>query len=292
MAWLGWAFAAIAMIFAAGALHWRAIAMRLVGAHIPRRAFAEHRALIADHVQLRLPDGEGPFPVVILLHGCGGPRDVAPAYAETAARAGVAALIVDSLAARGIDYETAVAEVCTGKRFWGRERAADIYAALELARHDARIDSQRIALAGWSHGGWSAMDAMALARAGGRPDGLQDAPSDPLAGLCGVFLVYPFASFPAIAARRRFAGRTPLEAALVRGDDRADPGDAERVLAREAAQGAPTRIDWFDGVTHAFDEQTHRADSHLRYDGEAAARLHALFADFLRRRLLDRVNRP
>ncbi|MEO1038989.1 MAG: dienelactone hydrolase family protein [Pseudomonadota bacterium] len=286
MSWIGWSLAALAMLAAAGAVRWRAILMRLIGAHIPRRAFAEHRALIAGHLQLRLPEGDGPFPVVLLLHGCGGPRDVMPAYAQTAVEAGIAAAIVNSLTPRGIDYETAVQEVCGGKRLWGRERASDVYAALDLLRRDPKIDNKRIAIGGWSHGGWALLDAMALARTNGRPDGLASCPEHPLDGVQGVFLVYPYAGFPAIAARRAWTSGAPVHAILVKGDEKADTDDAERVLQSAERDGAPVERSWFEGVTHAFDEKTHRADSALQYDEAAARRLHALFADFLRKTLV------
>jgi dienelactone hydrolase len=56
--------------------------------------------LHASH--LCLPDGEGPFPVVIQLDGCGGPKQLQAAWAPVARHAGWAVVVVDSDASRRI----------------------------------------------------------------------------------------------------------------------------------------------------------------------------------------------
>ena len=285
-----WILAGFGLALGAGAalaLRTRAIWMKLLGLQTPRRPFAEHVERMRPHVQVRTPQGEGPFPAAVLMHGCGGVRTIMHAYADTAVQAGAAAVIVDSLSPRGIDYETAIKEVCSGRRLWGRERAADLYAALAIAREDARIDADRLALAGWSHGGWSVLDAMALARAGGRPDGLSAAPAAPLAGVRAAFLVYPFIAFPAIAARQRWLEGVPIEAVLVEGDDRASDATARKALEAARAQGRPVEIETIGGVTHAFDEPDHHSGSTLRYDDLQTKRLHARFARFIKRMLLE-----
>ncbi len=290
MSAVDWILAALGLLVGAGvalALRTRAIWTKLLGLQTPRKPFAEHVARMRPHVTIRTPEGEGPHPAVVLMHGCGGVRAITHAYAETAVKAGAAAVIVDSLAPRGIDYETAVSEVCTGKRLWGRERAADLYAALAIMREDASVDSDRLALAGWSHGGWSVLDAMALARAGARPDGLQNAPPAPLAGVHAAFLVYPFIAFPAVAARRRWLDGVEIEAVLVEGDDRAAEDKARRALEAARAGGRRVSIDTLHGVTHAFDEPDHHPGSRLRYDDLETKRLHARFSRFIKRTLVE-----
>lgn len=51
--------------------------------------------------RLFMPGGAGPFPAVILLHGCGGPSRLQDDWAERLVGWGYAALALDSFSARG-----------------------------------------------------------------------------------------------------------------------------------------------------------------------------------------------
>ena len=259
---------------------------RLRGQHMARKPFAEHVAFLEPYVRVSYPPGEGPFPAVLLFHGCGGVRQVTENYAALAVKSGVAAVIVDSLRARNISYEEALAQVCTGHRLWGRERAADVYAALALIRQDARIDPRRLALAGWSHGGWTLLDALTLARMALPPDGLSDAPAQPFEGVRGAFLVYPYVSGPSLAVRHDWLRDIPIEAILVERDSMASEADASVVFSRARQEGASVSWSVLGGVTHAFDEPDHHPDSTLRYDEQASRETEGRFVDFLRRRVL------
>ena len=259
---------------------------RLRGQHLARKPFADHVAFMEPYVRVSYPPGEGPFPAVLLFHGCGGVRQVTENYAALAVKSGVAAVIVDSLRARNISYEEALAQVCTGHKLWGRERAADVYAALDLIRRDRRIDPQRLALTGWSHGGWTLLDGLTLAAMKRPPDGLSDAPEEPFAGVTGVFLIYPYVSGPSLAVRHDWLSGIPLEAVLVERDSMASEADASVVFSRARQQGAPVSWSVLGGVTHAFDEPDHRPGSTLRYDAQATRETEGRFVDFLNRRLL------
>lgn len=258
---------------------------RLRGQHLARKPFADHVAFLEPYVRVSYPPGDGPFPAVLLFHGCGGVRQVTENYAALAVKSGVAAVIVDSLRARNISYEEALAQVCTGHRLWGRERAADVYAALELVRQDGKIDAERLALAGWSHGGWTLLDALTLAQMRRPPDALADAPEHPFAGVTGVFLVYPYVSGPSLAVRNNWLSSIPVEAVLVERDSMASEADASVVFMRARQHGAPVSWSVLGGVTHAFDEPDHHPDSTLRYDAQATQETEGRFVDFMRRRL-------
>ena len=272
--------------FAAGVV-WR-LWRRFTGRHMKRGAFKAHRALIEPHLKTVYPPGPGPFPAVLLLHGCGGVRRIMQAYADAAAKAGVAAIIVDSHTPRGIDYQAALASVCTGRRLWARERAADLHAALAVARDDPRLDKDRLALAGWSHGGWTILDAFALHADGAVPDGLDEPPPGAFDGVKAVFLVYPYVSGPALARRRDFIPPAPVEAVLVEDDAMASDADAAEVFAGLKKKGASVSWSTLGGVTHGFDEPDHHPDSKLLYDAEATARTRADFIDLLQRKLKPR----
>ncbi|MFP4520001.1 MAG: dienelactone hydrolase family protein [Oceanicaulis sp.] len=258
---------------------------RLTGQHMPRMENKRRRALIEPYITMLYPPGDGPHPCVLILHGCGGVRRVNQTYAEAAVKAGCAAMIVDSLAPRGITYEMALAQVCSGRVLWGRERAGDLYAALDIARDDPKIDAARLALAGWSHGGWTILDALALDRDGQPPDGMKHAPEAPFRGVAGVFLIYPYCSGPALARRKPIDPPGPVEAIFVEDDSMAKEDDVIAILEKAREDGASVRWTTYGGVTHGFDEPDHHPDSPLRYDGEATAMAKTQFVAFLRRRL-------
>jgi dienelactone hydrolase len=97
---------------------------------------------------LRKPDGPGPFPAVVLMHGCGGIQPGNEAWANDLTAWGYATLLVDSFTPRGLS------EICTDfGRLGVGDRTLDAYAALDHLRSLPFIDEDRIALMGWSHGG-------------------------------------------------------------------------------------------------------------------------------------------
>src|SRR3984885_16284940 len=85
------------------------------------------------HAQLYKPNGAGPFPTVIALHGCGGlgnhSEPVLPRYrdwAEQLLKAGSAVLLPDSYGSRELGPQCRVKERSVLAR---RERVADITAS-------------------------------------------------------------------------------------------------------------------------------------------------------------------
>ncbi|KAA5802423.1 prolyl oligopeptidase family serine peptidase [Alkalicaulis satelles] len=231
----------------------------------------------AGHASLHLPEGvEGPVPAVVLLSGCGGVRDVQDDYARAANAQGWAALIVDSHAARGIGRTGSRLLVCTGLRMRGQARADDVFAALDLLRADARIDASALALAGWSHGGWTVLDAMASAEAGERGEGAFE-------GVRGAFVVYPYCGAIIRARRDPVGAAFPVQPLLAGRDLIASARDCERLFTRQRSKGALIRPSiLFDQATHAFDAEDQPWDPRMRYDADEAAEAHALFRRFLR----------
>jgi dienelactone hydrolase len=104
--------------------------------------------------ELRLPQGPGPFPAVILAHGCMGNGYAENTWEPQLRQWGYATFVVDSLGGRRLK------EVC--REFWklyAVERVPDVYGALRRLATDPRIDANRIALMGFSHGGITALSA-------------------------------------------------------------------------------------------------------------------------------------
>ena len=237
---------------------------------------------LAPHFRIRKPKGDGPFPVVLMLHGCGGIRPFTDDMAEVAAREGAAAIEIDSYAPRRISRVVALATVCTGARFRGRERAGDLYAALHWVRRQSWADPKRVLAAGWSHGSWAIMDALAL-RSGEemrRATGLVDLPDEPLDGLVGALLTYPYSGAASYAGRRDWR-LAPRSIAILAGRDHVVGVRAPReALERQKARGAPIEIVHFATATHAF-EDGFAEDPRIRFDPELVAREHALLCDLI-----------
>jgi dienelactone hydrolase len=108
------------------------------------------------HAQLYKPEGDGPFPVVIALHGCGGlagrSEPVQPRYrdwAEQLLRGGKAVLLPDSYGSRELGPQCRVKEHRVRAR---RERVADIMASRQWLVQQPWASSDRISLLGWANG--------------------------------------------------------------------------------------------------------------------------------------------
>ena len=113
-----------------------------------RAPFAPSDASQTLSGELLFPDGPGPFPAVILAHGCGGNRYVEPAWGPFLRQAGYATFNIDSFRGRGIN------EVCTqAQRLSSLQRVPDAYGALRMLAAHPKIDRSRVALMGFSHGG-------------------------------------------------------------------------------------------------------------------------------------------
>ena len=157
------------------------------------------------------PDA-GNKPVVVGLHGCGGPYDaqgkLTPQWARYAAQfqtEGIHFLVVDSFSGHGVQ---SLCETPYAQRTIGNEdRRADVQAALLWLANQPGVDVRRLAVVGWSHGAQavlSLLDAKAAATTL-KKDGSNLSPA-PLAAVafypgCGHFARQPggYALQPGIA---------------------------------------------------------------------------------------------
>jgi dienelactone hydrolase len=104
-----------------------------------------------DRIQgfLAKPDGTGPFPAVIGLHGCGGMHETTKQkLADDLVAWGYVTLLVDSFTTRDIDH------ACTPDRFVGifSKRTTDAYGALAFLARQPFVDTRRVAAVGFSQG--------------------------------------------------------------------------------------------------------------------------------------------
>lgn len=106
------------------------------------------------------PDGAGPFPAIVLLHGCAGlPASFrrAPAASRWVDRLvswGFAVLAFDSFAARKFRPDC--------KREVDFYRVADAFGALAFLKQHRNIDGARVSVLGFSSGGIAALSAVEL----------------------------------------------------------------------------------------------------------------------------------
>jgi dienelactone hydrolase len=226
------------------------------------------------------PPGEGPFPVSVQLHGCGGIQPMQFAYAEAARDAGVAVVVVDSLGPRGIGRIEAQLTVCSGLRLRGAERAADFVAVLEWLATQPWADPDRVAGAGWSHGGWSIMEALVEPPAGSET---------PVSRLKGVILFYPYAGPPARTHRLGWGAHRPKVYACLAGRDAVVGVRApDRALRRLAADGLEVRRLTLPDATHCFDDEN-ASDPRTRYRPDLTARARTFYVGALKACLSTRA---
>lgn len=237
---------------------------------------------LAAHWRLFKPEGPGPFPLVVQMHGCGGCHPFQDGYARVANAAGVAALVVDSYPHRAISPMGAMTLVCSGMRFWGRERAGDLYAAFQWARAQPFVRPDRLFAAGWSHGGWSVLDAMARGSAAERArwTGLTDLPNNPLEGLAGAFVVYPYCGLASMARLRGVITPAPVHAIVCGADHVVGGVSLQDTLKAMKKPGDPIAISFYRGATHSFDEPEAK-DPRFRYDPRLTQDAQKEYAEFL-----------
>jgi dienelactone hydrolase len=111
------------------------------------------------------PDGAGPFPAVVLLHGCAGlfnqrtgrPERRLSHWARYFRQHGFVTLMVDSFDSRGATDRCpkAIPSVRSD-----RERPYDAYGALRYLQQLSFVDAGEVAVAGWSHGGGTVLYAI------------------------------------------------------------------------------------------------------------------------------------
>ena len=101
-------------------------------------------------VDIYYPSGVGPFPVIILSHGAGGPSIGYNKKAEGMARNGRAAIVLDHYSARG-EYGVKFQNIpkLSVSKSWREEDIQDLLLGLS---DNVKIDKTKVILAGWSAG--------------------------------------------------------------------------------------------------------------------------------------------
>jgi dienelactone hydrolase len=104
--------------------------------------------------ELRIAQGSGRSPVVVLMHGSSGVGPAMEAWTHALNAMGISTFVIDGFTGRGL---TAVGP---NQAVLGRlNLIVDIYRSLEILSVHPRVDPERIALMGFSRGGQAALFA-------------------------------------------------------------------------------------------------------------------------------------
>jgi dienelactone hydrolase len=238
--------------------------------------------------QLFKPEGNGPFPVVIALHGCGGlsghSEPVQARYrdwAEQLLKDGKAVLFPDSYGSRELGPQCRVREQrrVTARR----ERVTDILAARQWLMQQAWVAQDRISLLGWANGAsallWAVRPQLSLRHA--EPD------------FRSAVAFYPDCR---LSSGLGWSTRVPTLVMIGGKDDVSSPPACRQMVEGAHGRSALTRIVVFPSAYHDFDRANFpvhaigpNADAadpekgHVGTDAEARADSQKLVAEWLAR---------
>jgi dienelactone hydrolase len=196
------------------------------------------------HAQLFRPDGPGPFPTVIALHGCGGLNGQSDQiqqryrdWAEQLLKAGNAVLLPDSYGSRELGPQCKVKERRVLAR---RERVADILASRQWLLQQPWVSHDRVSLIGWAHGAsavlWAVRPQLASHRL--EPD------------FRAAVAFYPECR---ISSGLGWSARVPTLVLIGGSDDISSPPACKQMVEGARGRSALARIVVYPGAHHDFD---------------------------------------
>ena len=214
-----------------------------------------HIALLEPFLEITKPEtsagSSAVFPVVVIVPGCLHTISHNSDWHDFFNSLGYATVVLDSFASRGITDFDGLLRTCLGRAVRGFDRAGDIYAVVEYLKRQDWADPERIALAGWSHGGWAIMDAMAFHSKGKSPHTLTDTVPN-LSGVDKIILFYSYCGIFSYA-RSGFSFDAPTEVLhFIAGSDSST--DITPCITWHESQDNPgVRYVMYDGAEHTFD---------------------------------------
>jgi len=239
--------------------------------------------------KLYKPDGRGPFPALVLLHGCQGVVRQTQTWAHWLRERGYVALVTDSFGPRNDPAD------CKGGDDSGPSTARfdDAIGALRYLQAQPFVIPDRVASFGWSQGGLFAMSVIngpTLERARARGVTL------PRAGYAAAIAMYP----GGCEAYVKELVIRPLLLLIGGADNWTPPQYCREMAAAMKARGADVTLVEYPGAYHYFDvvgqkkevlkdiEQPYTPGTFgvtVAYDPAAAADASRRLEDFLTRTL-------
>lgn len=183
------------------------------------------------HLQgyLSRPPGDGPFPAVVVMHGCGGIHPNTKTYwPQRLISWGYVVLVVDSFTTRGIE------DTC--QRYLP-ERVFDAYGALDYLSTLPFVDAGHVALLGFSAGGIAALEAT-------KTDGNEQLTDRKFKAAVGYY--------PVCAPH---AGDATVPTLILNGDldDWSPVERCRQRVSHLSGKGPPVELDVYPGAYHDFD---------------------------------------
>lgn len=183
------------------------------------------------------PSGSGPFPAVVLMHGCSGLHQTTARWAAILNEAGYATLVLDSFGPRSVFSACSSAS----NKASPAKRALDAYGALAFLLRQPDIAPSKIALAGWSHGAIAALGAVAASGISTRFD----------RKFAAAIAFYPYC----IADR---SYELPVLLLIGEADDWIPAAPCKTMFEKNAGQGGMLEIVTYAGARHGFDDEALR----------------------------------
>jgi len=243
-----------------------------------------------DELALRLtennlvltPDGDGPFPAVLLLHTCFGNLGHVDEWARRLQAHGYVAVVVNSMQARGLAGHIDNLSVCAGRTMPASDRARDIVLGIEGLRRSAFVDPERIGVIGFSHGGWTLLDFL-----GGPPAIHASATAtDARDGLRSVVAVYPYCGADVQAGLGKWPADVQVLVLLAESDGTVGTAKCEKLVQAQTARGYALSMHMYPGAKHGYDIDPALLGGYdERYDEAAALDTRERIVGFLARTL-------
>jgi dienelactone hydrolase len=193
------------------------------------------------------PEGPGPFPAVIALHGCGGLGSngkLGARHADWAERLkaeGMLVLFPDSFGSRGLASQCLVADRTVRP---SKERVSDTYAARAFLMDRSDVQKDRVSLLGWSNGASTVLWSISSDKK----------PKDDRPDFHAAVSFYPGCRLVAQAAERRdFELRLPLLLLIGEADTWTPAAPCRQLVKTATDAGRPAAIVSYPGATHDFD---------------------------------------
>ena len=188
------------------------------------------------------PRGDGPFPAIVQLHGCGGVEAQSYRWAQWLVDRGYVALVVDSFGPRGVkgDCRSSPDEPPITARL------DDAFGALRYLQSQPFVRADRIGAIGWSQGGVYAISVIngpSLERAKKRGVEL------PAVGFAAGIGIYPGGCFSLVKERVI----RPLLVLIGGADDWTPAAKCAEMVAAMRSRGADASIVIYPGAYHYFD---------------------------------------
>ena len=197
-------------------------------------------------IRVSKPDGDGPFPAVVIMHDCSGlgpGSSGAPnRWAKLLIERGYVVVIPDSFATRGFQDGVCTDASPSRVEVSPSMRVMDAYAALARARSLPYVDGKRIGIMGGSHGGSTTLNAMAA--------------QEERAGFAAAVSLYPACGVQIGGWYGRggiYRSTAPLLILIGEKDDWTPAEPCRRMTEAAQAAGYPVSIKVYPGAHHSFD---------------------------------------